>query len=99
VTANEIVDKVRERLELWGPQGASMHQEPFKGDLFKLCKAAHAGRDHDITSSPRLTNEGLRDALLGRWKGNVDQNVRKLRKPLEDLCRMWGEWLYALERA
>lgn len=99
MTTKEIVDKVGECLELWGPQGASMHQEPFKGDLFKLCKAAHAGGDQEITSSTQLTSDGLRDALLGRWKGSVDQSVRKLRRPLDDVCGMWGEWLYALEHA
>lgn len=88
---NDITHLLRTHADI----GAHLGQEPYKGNLFKLCEEAHAARYHHITSSPRLSADGLRDAVREQLSWHEDQNRLKV---LDRLCEMWHEWLYALDR-
>lgn len=67
-------------------------QEPYKGDFFRLFREAYRNGYCDVSSSPRLTADRLRDILIARCTSGNEQQRDKL---IEQLCDMWDEWRYA----
>ena len=66
--------------------------EPWKEQLFQLCREAYRNGYFNLASSPLLTGDALRDILVLRWQSGDEQE-----KLIEQLCDMWDEWRYALE--
>jgi len=95
-TAVEIQNDVKAWVEAHVAVGANHHQEPYKSDFFKLCREAHDAGYHRSHSSPRLSADALADALAGQWSPHEDKNRLAA---LKELCAMWQEWLYALDRS
>ena len=89
MTRDEIVDQIGEliRQHKEGLRG-SIHQEPYKGDLFRLfAEAFNAGLI--IRSSQHLLADALADVLSERYPKIVDS------QPFQDLRTMWRDWAYA----
>lgn len=93
--AAEILADVKAWLQAHVDIGASLHQEPYKSDLYKLCYEAHEAGYHHFASSPRLSADALLVAISAQWSPYEDTNRLK---GLKELCAMWREWLYALDR-
>ncbi len=99
MTQDEIINQIVEYLDqhLHGMRGA-MGQEPYKGDFFKLFKEAYRGGYFDVTSSPRLTGDGLIDLIKVRWTTGGDEEVSRRAQWMHQLLPMWNEWRYAWDR-
>ncbi len=98
MTQDEIINQIVEYLDqhLHGMRGA-MGQEPYKGDFFKLFEEAHRGGYMYVSSSPRLTADGLIDPVRARWFTS-DEDDEQREQLLHQLMAMWGEWRYAWDR-
>jgi hypothetical protein len=87
----EILVKIEELLRQHkeGLRG-SIHQEPYKGDFFRLFAAAYNGGLMDSPShSGYLSADAMIDALASRAPDLNDQ------KTCENLYTFWLEWTYA----
>jgi hypothetical protein len=76
-------------------RSASLHQEPYKGDFFKLFAAAYnAGlMKRNPEPIPYLSADALTDIIVSRAPDIVDsENFRTVRS-------FWQEWTYAWERS
>ena len=83
---------LKEHLDKNGMRG-HMDQEPYKGDFFRLFKEAYINNYFDSSSSPLLTGDALRDALVARWfDDNRDDEKTEL---LTQLVNKWDAWRYA----
>jgi hypothetical protein len=83
---DEIIDKIVERLRFQDEHGVDFHQEPYKGDFFRLfVEAAEEG-------------DGLRADRLG---GMIDARAPELLhgKNWALLRPAWPEWDYVWSRA
>jgi hypothetical protein len=90
-TPDEIIQDLIGRLD-FHCSGASIHQDPYKLDLFRLCEEAHAADYFDTSSYPLLTGQALNDRLSVAWaKGD-----NKKQELLGSLIPIWDEWRYAL---
>jgi hypothetical protein len=88
---NEIVDTLGELLRQHkdGLRG-SIHQEPYRGDLFKLfAEAFNQGLITTPSQPGYLSADALSDTLSERVPEILDS------QPFRDLHTMWGEWTYA----
>ena len=99
MTQDEIINQIVEYLDqhLLGTRGG-MGQEPYKGDFFKLFEEAHRGSYFDVTSSPRLTGDGLIDPITVRWTTGDDEEANRREQLMRQLLSMWNEWRYAWDR-
>jgi hypothetical protein len=84
---DEVVDKIIEQLRLQDKHGGYFHQEPYKGDFFRLfVEAAETGDD------------GLRaDRLTSMIDARAPEVIDGKNWPL--LRAAWPEWDYAWSRA
>ncbi len=71
-----------------------MDQEPYKRDIFNLFREAYKNKYFDSSSSPLLTGDAFRDALVARWFTDDEKEDEKTRL-LEQLVRKWDAWRYA----
>ncbi len=69
-------------------------QEPYKSDLFDLCKIA-LEKGWTDSGSPLLSADGLRDAVVARYEVLGDDRKLEL---LNDYGVMWREWIYAMKK-
>jgi hypothetical protein len=77
-----------------GKLRGSMHQEPYKGDLFKLfVEAYNNGYIHD--SSQPLTAGALPDTIVPKWFTSDEKANAKRTELLTTLSSFWSEWQYA----
>ena len=99
MTQDEIINQIVEYLDqhLRGSRGA-MSQEPYKGDFFKLFEEAYRGGYFDVTSSPRLTGDGLIDPIVARWFTGDEEEDNRRERLMHKLLPMWSEWRYAWDR-
>ena len=98
MTGREILERFNILLDSHFKLGGSIHQEPYKGDFFKLFIEAYRNNDFDISSHPRLTGDAIRDYFKDNFLGEEnEENDRKL-KLLMSILKMWDEWYYALNR-
>ena len=64
MTQEEIITRLIDLLDLHLQGGfGSVHQDPYKNNIFKLFREAYRKRYFDPFSRPRLTGDALRDAL------------------------------------
>jgi hypothetical protein len=92
MTAEEIARRVGDIIQtLKDVHIESIKDSPTKAVLFDLCLAAFR-----LTGSPRLTAQNLRVLLEDRWSQHEDLNRRR---GFEEVCGLWEEWWYALERS
>jgi hypothetical protein len=99
MTQEEIITRLIDCLDfhLRGEFG-SVHQNPYKNDIFKLFREAYNSGYCEHTSRPLLTGDGLRDALQVRWNtGGADKKTQR-QKLANDVLTMWDEWRYAWDR-
>ena len=75
MTQEEIITRLIDLLDLHLQGGfGSIHQDPYKNDIFKLFREAYRKRYFESFSKPRLTGDALRDTLQVRWDtGNETQ--------------------------
>lgn len=66
-------------------------QEPYRGDLFKLCRHAFEGGHTKQGARPLLTADQMTLTIRERWP-QVDERA------LDRLTIVWGAWLYAMQR-
>jgi hypothetical protein len=66
MTAEEIITGFIACLDFHMASTASIHQDPYKNDFFKLVREAYKGDHFAVTAYPRLTADGLRDILQVR---------------------------------
>src|SRR4030095_12873473 len=68
MTQEEIITRLIDLLDLHLQGGfGSIHQDPYKNDIFKLFREAYRKRYFESFSRPRLTGDALRDTLEVRW--------------------------------
>jgi hypothetical protein len=91
---NAIASRVTTLINANKNLGTYPWQEPFTGDLFRLCKEAFDNGYHE-GGRPLLTGDGLRDCVRARWDQQADAKVLST---LDAACRLWTHWLYALTR-
>lgn len=87
----EILNKIEKLLHQHndGIRG-SVHQEPYKGDLFKLFAAAFNGGLIDSTSNPDyLSTDALRVALASRSPELLNHDS------WHNFYKFWSDWTYA----
>ena len=73
-------------------------QEPYKKDLFALFKIAYENDYFSINASPRLTADNLRNIISERAGSNQElREIFETSELLNDFCKMWKEWQYALD--
>jgi hypothetical protein len=99
MTQEEIITRLVDQLDfhLRGEFG-SVHQNPYKNDIFKLFREAYISGYCEHTSRPLLTGDALRDALQVRWNtGGADKKTQR-QKLANDVLTMWDEWRYAWDR-
>jgi len=96
MTQEEIITRLIDLLvfHLQGGFG-SVHQDPYKNDIFKLFREAYRKRYFESFSTPRLTGDGLRDTLQVRWNTANETQRKDL---AEAVLTMWVEWRYAWDR-
>jgi len=71
----------------------SMHQEPYKGDFFRLFAAAfNAGLIEEPGQTGYLSADALSDVLTDRFPETVESEEFSI------LHSFWGEWTYAWRR-
>ncbi len=71
--------------------GGALTQDPYRADLFALCRAAHEAGPTD--GRPSLAADGLLEAITTRWP-DAAQHQQQLR----ELNVTWRAWLYAFAR-
>jgi hypothetical protein len=67
----------------------AISQDPYRAQLFELCRAAHDAGPTDGT--PSLAADGLSDAIRARWPTATPRQLRQL----DELNVTWRAWLYA----
>jgi hypothetical protein len=87
--ASQIVDDVIRILKIGGALG----QDPYQGQLFELCRAAHDGNHTAGSARPRLTGDGLSDVIRERWP-----DAERHRQRIDQLSTIWRAWLYSFSR-
>jgi hypothetical protein len=92
MTAEQVRDRLIELMTAF--HDASLHQPPYKTDLFALCREAKRWRRHRPDRRVCLSADAIYDMLRERWAANDALRLRKT----EQLREMWREWLYALDR-
>ena len=63
-------------------------QDPYRSDLFNLCRQSHDRGLHGVGSSPRLTGDAMRSYLRDFMPADT----------LERFLTTWDAWLYAMTR-
>ncbi len=93
----DVLKEVVELLEQHrrGSRG-SMHQEPYKGDIFKVFARAYNGGLLVDEERRHLRGDALYQAIIER-RPVADDDTKK-QQLLEQLDTMWREWTYAWER-
>jgi hypothetical protein len=82
MTQEEIITRLIDLLDLHLQGGfGSIHQDPYKNDIFKLFREAYRKRYFESFSRPRLTGDALRDTLQVRWKPATKLKKKTSRKP------------------
>lgn len=94
MTGDEIITGFIGRLDyhLLANNIASVHQEAYKNDFFKLFREAFRGNHIDGDAHPKLTADALRDVLQERWNSI---NTPQGKDVMERVLGMWHEWGYA----
>ena len=92
MTGDEIVNHFIDRLNFHMKSNASIQQDPYKGDFFKLFREAWQDRHFDVMARPRLACDALSDRLRDRWEPAGTPEGRHL---VEKVFAMWDEWRYA----
>lgn len=99
MTGQEILTAIGKLLDVHLKLGGSIHQEPYKGDFFKLFVDAYKNDYFRVSAHPRLTGDAIHDYFVENICAEEnDYNDRKL-KLLDDVLIMWREWFYALNKA
>ena len=76
--------------------GASTHQEPYRGNIFKLFEKAYSNGYFEHTSRPLLTPDAILVTLEERWINLEGEEEAKKRRDLaQRVLAMWDEWRYA----
>jgi hypothetical protein len=96
MTQEEIIAGLIDRLD-FHLDGASVHQNPYKNEIFKLFREAYRRRYFESYSSPRLTGDALRETLQVRWDTGGTAKVLQRHHLMEAVLIMWDEWRYAWE--
>jgi len=90
----EIIGSFLDLLKFHFKSGASVHQEPYKGDFFRLFKEAyHNGYTHD--GSPLLTADAFGELIATRWHTGDEEQDEKKRNLAWKVLSMWEPWTYA----
>lgn len=97
MTRDEIISGIKTCLdEHHGSVGrGSMHQEPYKGDLFRFFKNAYRNGLLDAGAEPSLTAERLAENLVERWYTGDERENEKKAELIHQLHSFWAEWQYA----
>jgi hypothetical protein len=96
MTQEEIITRLIERLDFHLRSGfGSVHQDPYKNDIFKLFREAYNNGYCEQTSRPLLTGDALRDTLQVRWDTANETQRHDL---AQAVLTMWDEWRYAWDR-
>lgn len=99
MTGKEILTGMDKLLDFHLKLGGSIHQEPYKGDFYKLFVDAYKNDYFRVSAHPRLTGDAIHDYFVENICAEEnDYNDRKL-KLLDNVLIMWREWYYALNKA
>ncbi len=99
MTGKEILTAMDKLLDFHLKAGGSIHQEPYKGEFFKLFVDAYKNDYFRVSAHPRLTGDAIHDYFVENiCTEEIDYNDRKL-KLLDNVLIMWSEWFYALDKA
>lgn len=94
MTQEEIITRLIDHLDLYLTGGfGSVHQDPYKSDIFKLFREAYNNGYCEHPSSPLLTGDALRDTLQVLWDTGGEETQRQ--KLANEVLTMWDEWRYA----
>ena len=99
MTPDEIIKRIIDYLDghLGGSRG-SMHQEPYKGDFFKLFREAYDNGYFDESSRPGLRGDALREKIIERWFTGGDATDEKRWELMNEFSVTWDEWRYAWDQ-
>ena len=90
----EIIEGFLDLLKFHFKGGASVHQEPYKGELFKLFKEAYHNGYFE-TGSPILTGDSLVDVIAARWHPGYEKEDELKREFAWKVLAIWDQWQYA----
>ena len=94
MTQEEIITRLIDHLDLYFTGGfGSVHQDPYKSDIFKLFREAYNNGYCEHPSRPLLTGDALRDTLQVLWDTGGEETQRQ--KLANEVLTMWDEWRYA----
>ncbi len=83
----QVLKKIKNQLEQLATTGATIHQEPYTSDLYKIfTEAAKSGYINDY-GADNMHADCVRSDL-------IDIGVLTGDKNLEPLHSMWGDWSY-----
>lgn len=90
----EIITGLLKLIKHHFESGASVHQEPYKGDFFKLFKEAYHNRYFE-NGHPILTGDSLVDVIAARWHTGDENEDQPKREFAWKVLRIWDQWRYA----
>ncbi len=92
MTPTEIVEKLVQYVDQHEQNNrGSVHQDPYKSDFFNLFVEAHNSGFMGFDQNPRLTADGIRDAL--------PEHIAVGSPLVQQILGFWQEWTYAWDRA
>ena len=93
---NQVYQFVRDRTV---GIGGSIHQDVYKGELFKIFIKAFKDKLIENSQSYSLTGDSIFEHVKSRFiSDEINGNDReRALKVTENICSMWNEWRYALK--
>ena len=90
----KIIESLLNLLKFHFKGGASVHQEPYKGEFFKLFKEAYHNRYFE-NGHPILTGDSLADVIATRWHTGDEKDDELKRVFAWKFLAIWDQWRYA----
>ena len=97
MTQEEIIQGVLEFLKFIS-EGASMTQEPYHSDIFRLFKETYQNGYFEHSSSPLLTGDALHEILITRWFTEDEAENERKAALIRRLTTKWNDWRYAWDK-
>jgi len=93
MTREQIIEEVVWLLDRQLGSGiGSIHQEPYKGDVFKLFAEAY---NQGFIEDESLVADALQNIVIARWFSHNENEDKNRTYFLDKLHTCWHEWQYA----
>lgn len=90
----EIIQRFLDLIKFHFEGGASVYQEPYKGDFFRLFKEAYR-KGYIADGSPLLNADAFSELIASRWHTGDDEKDKQKIEMAWKVLSMWGPWTYA----